>query len=135
MLIHSRANTQPDEPAWFDVERETVEFGRGVVPPAEKRDVLLLVYEEDVGRAFVRYDLAPVSLHEQARGVSEWVDMNARKEDEQTSTSRVIWPRPCVTLLWKQNLTGTPSLTNSASPSSSSRQAGVMRAKEKQQSC
>ena len=56
-----------DEPPWFDVERETVEFGGGVVLAAEKGEVFLFVYEEDVGVAFVSDDSASVSLRGWAR--------------------------------------------------------------------
>lgn len=64
MTIYSRANTRLDEPAGLDVDRETVEFGRGVVPTADKGKIFLFVYEEDVGGAVVSDDLTPVSLCE-----------------------------------------------------------------------
>jgi len=58
-------NTRLDEPARFNVERETVAFGGGVVPAAEKGEVFLFIDEEDVGVSFVQDDLAAMSLREQ----------------------------------------------------------------------
>lgn len=83
MAVLPRANTGLDEPARFDVERETVEFGGVVVSAAEKGEVLLFVDEEDVGEAFVGDDFSAVSLQE-----CKWVVRCDKRT--QTSTSRVI---------------------------------------------
>ena len=62
MAVLACANTRLDEPARFDVDRETVEFGGRVVPAADKINVLLFVDEEDVCIAFVADDFAAVAL-------------------------------------------------------------------------
>lgn len=62
MAISARANTRLDEPTWFDVEREPVEFGRRVVPPADKGEIFLFVDQEDIGTLFVLDDAAAVAL-------------------------------------------------------------------------
>lgn len=67
MIIRSRANTGLDEPAGFDVQRETVDCGGGVVPAAKEGEVFLFIDEEDVGEAFIGDDLATMPLR-----VGEW---------------------------------------------------------------